>query len=172
MGGRVRTLTIAAAIAVVTSPTAVVSLASAAAAPDEGGPTRVPLRAALRQCDFSPTAFAVQRPPGPSGTASSLIHKAGSQVVAEVSLVNPGLPGMHYDVGLIQAPRPSSSPCGPGDPGTTFTGLDLDGSGRGTVTIKDTVRQGTTGVWVIVQRPNSNSQNPAEFYTSEFIASI
>ncbi|KEP38888.1 hypothetical protein MKSMC1_58730 [Mycobacterium kansasii] len=37
------------------------------------------------------------------------------------------------------------------------------------MTIQDTVRQGTTGVWVIVERPNSNSQDPAEFYTSEFL---
>ncbi|POX88800.1 hypothetical protein C3B43_12855, partial [Mycobacterium kansasii] len=57
----------------------------------------------------------------------------------------------------------------PGAPGTAFTGLDLDAGGTGTVTIQDTVRQGTTGVWVIVERPNSNSQDPAEFYTSEFL---
>jgi hypothetical protein len=28
------------------------------------------------------------------------------------------------------------------------------------------------GVWVIVERPNGNSQNPAEFYTSEFVAPV
>jgi hypothetical protein len=93
-------------------------------------------------------------------------------VVAEVHLSDTPQPGTHYDVGLIQEPRPSSATCGPGDPGTTFTGLDTDGAGNGTVTIQDSVRQGTTGVWVIVARPNGNSQNPAEFYTSDFVAPV
>jgi hypothetical protein len=40
------------------------------------------------------------------------------------------------------------------------------------VTIKEGIRPGTTGVWVIVERANPNSQNPAEFYTSEFVAPV
>jgi hypothetical protein len=40
------------------------------------------------------------------------------------------------------------------------------------VTIQESIRQGSTGVWVIVERANSTSQNPAEFYTSEFVAAI
>lgn len=125
----------------------------------------------MRQCDYSRTSVAPRLPAvsPPTGTGSALIHRAGSRVVAEVHLVNPAEPGMHYDVGLIQAPRPSTAPCGPGAPGTAFTGLDLDAGGTGTVTIQDTVRQGTTAAWVIVERPNSNSQDPAEFYTSEFL---
>lgn len=111
-------------------------------------------------------------PPGPTGTGSALIRTAGSTVIAEVHLVNTALPGMHYDVGLIQAPHPSSAPCGPGAPDTAFTGLDLDGSGAGTVTVQDAIRPGTTGVWVLVQRPSSFSQDPAEVYTSDFLASI
>jgi hypothetical protein len=31
---------------------------------------------------------------------------------------------------------------------------------------------GSIGLWVIVERPNANSQNPAEFYTSEFVAPV
>lgn len=87
-------------------------------------------------------------------------------------LTNPAQPGMHYDVGLIQAPRPATASCGPGAPGTAFASLDLDEGGTGTVTVQDSVRQGTTGVWVIVERPNPNSQDPAEFYTSEFLVSM
>jgi hypothetical protein len=40
------------------------------------------------------------------------------------------------------------------------------------VTVADGIRQGTTGVWVIVERADPNSQNPAEFYTSEFLAPV
>jgi hypothetical protein len=93
-------------------------------------------------------------------------------VVAEVNLVNTFMPNTHYDVGLIEVPRPTSAPCGPGDPGTAFAGLGMDASGRGTVTVQDRIRQGTTGVWVIIERPNSNQQDPAEFYTSEFVAPV
>ena len=81
-------------------------------------------------------------------------------------------PGTHFDVGLIQEPRPASATCGPGDPGTAFTGMDTDASGSGTVTIQDAIRPGTTGVWVIIEHPNGNSQNPAEFYTSEFVTPV
>jgi hypothetical protein len=81
-------------------------------------------------------------------------------------------PGMHFDVGLIQEPRPQAATCGPGDPGTAFTGLDLDGAGNGTTTVSETLRPGTTGVWVFVERGDPHSQNPAEFYTSEFVAPV
>jgi hypothetical protein len=55
---------------------------------------------------------------------------------------------------------------------STFTGLDTDAGGAGTATVQDSVRPGTTGVWVIVERPNPHSQNPGEYYTSEFVAAI
>ena len=64
----------------------------------------------------------------------------------------PNEPGMHYNVGVIEEPRPSSATCGPGDPGTAFAGLDTDAAGVGTTTVQDTVRSGTTGVWVIIER--------------------
>jgi hypothetical protein len=50
--------------------------------------------------------------------------------------------------------------------------MDTDGAGNATVTIQDGIRSGTTGVWVIVERPDPHSQNPAEFYTSEFLAPV
>lgn len=81
-------------------------------------------------------------------------------------------PGTHFDVGLIQAPRPSSATCGPGDPGTTFAGLDTDASGQGHVTITAPLRPGTTGVWVIVETANPHDQIPGEFYTSEFVSPV
>jgi hypothetical protein len=142
------------------------------AAADSNGATVVALGGILRRCDFSSITSAPWATRARLGSGSALIHTAGSGVVAEVHLADTPQPGTHYDVGLVQEPRPSSATCGPGDPGTTFTGLDTDAAGNGTVTIQDSVRQGTTGVWVIVERPNGNSQNPAEFYTSDFVAPV
>jgi hypothetical protein len=160
--------TYAATLTVVISPAATFEIIKAAA---EGG-TRVTLEGDLRRCDFSLVSTAPMVPRAELGSGSALIHTAGSRAVAEVRLVDAPEPGTHFDVGLIQEPRPSSATCGPGDPGTAFTGMDTDASGSGTVTIQDTIRPGTTGVWVIIERPNGNSQNPAEFYTSEFVAPV
>jgi hypothetical protein len=136
------------------------------------GATTVALQALLRRCDFSSTIFGPQVQRVGLGSGTALIRTSGSTVSAEVHLVDQNQPGTHFDVGLIQAPRPSSATCGPGDPGTAYAGLDTDGAGRGTVTIQEGIQQGATGAWVIVERPNANSQNPAEFYTSEFVAPI
>jgi hypothetical protein len=155
----------AAAIAVVISPATTFEIIKAAA---EGGAT-VPLDGDLRRCDFSLVRTVPMEPQPRLGTGSVLIHTAGSRAIAEVHLVDAPEPGTHFDVGLIQEPRPSSGTCGPGDPGTAFTGMDTDPAGSGAVTIQDNIRPRTTGVWVIVERPNGNSQNPAEFYTSEFV---
>ena len=158
----------AATLTVVITPAATFGIVKSAA---ESG-TRVDLDGDLRRCDFSlvTTSAPLSRPE--LGTGSVLIHRTGSQAIAEVHLSDAPDPGTHYDVGLIQEPRPSSATCGPGDPGTAFSGMDTDAAGRGTVTIQDTIRQGTTGVWVIVERGDPHSQNPAEFYTSEFVAPV
>jgi hypothetical protein len=132
----------------------------------------VPITAVLRHCDFSKAGFAPQVPLTTQGGGTSVIRIAGSSVSAEVHMSIAGQPNTHYDVGLIQAPRPSSATCGPGDPGTVFTGLDTDAGGQATVTLQDSLRQGTTGVWVSVERPSPHSQTPAEFYTSEIVAPV
>jgi hypothetical protein len=158
----------AAALTVVITPAATFEIVKAAA---ESG-TRVALDADLRRCDFSrvDTDAPVQHPR--LGSGSALIQRNGSKAVAEVHLVDAPDPGTHYDVGLIEEPRPSSATCGPGDPDTAFTGMDTDGAGSGTVTVQDTIRQGTTGVWVIIERGDPHSQNPGEFYTSEFVVPV
>jgi hypothetical protein len=160
--------TCTAAITVLISPAATFDIISAAA---EGG-TRVVLDGDLRRCDFSLVSTAPMVPHPGLGTGSALIHASGSQAIAEVHLVDGPDPGTHFDVGLIQEPRPSSATCGPGDPGTAFTGMDTDAAGSGTVTVQDSIQPGTTGVWVIVERPNGHSQNPVEFYTSEFVVPL
>ena len=150
------------------SPAATFQTIEAAA----GGGTTVVLDAKLRRCDFSLVSAAPMVPATSLGTGSVLIHRAGSKAVAEVHLVDAPEPNAHFDVGLIQEPRPASANCGPGDPGTAFTGLNTDAAGSGTATVQDTIRPGTTGVWVVIERPNGHSQNPAEFYTSEFVAPV
>jgi hypothetical protein len=158
----------AATLTVVVTPAATFEVVKAAA---ENG-TRVSLESDLRRCDFSlvTTGPPVSHPR--LGTGSVVIHTAGSKAIAEVHLVDAAEPGMHFDLGLIQEPRPSSAACGPGDPGTAFTGMDTDASGSATVTVQDTIRQGTTGVWVIIERGDPHSQNPAEFYTSEYLVPV
>jgi hypothetical protein len=134
--------------------------------------TIVVLDAKLRRCDFSLVSTAVMVPHPMLATGTATVRRAGSTAVADVHMVDEPEPGTHFDVGLIQEPRPSSANCGPGDPGTAFTGLDTDATGSGNATVQDTIRPGTTGVWVIIEQRNPNSQNPAEFYTSEFVAPV
>ncbi len=156
------------AFAVVMSPAATVQIAGAAA---QGG-TTVAMDSYERRCDFSEVTEAVWIRQPPEGTGSALISTSGSRAVAQVHMTIPDEPGTHYDVGLIQEPRPSSATCGPGAPGTAFTGMDTDGAGNATVTVQDGIRPGTTGVWVVVERANPNSQDAAEFYTSEFLVPV
>lgn len=144
----------------------VVPVATASA---DGG-TVVVLDAKLRRCDFSLVGFVPKVPHPLSGTGTAMVRRAGANAVADVHLVDLPEPGAHFDVGLIQVPRSSAATCGPGDPGTAFTGLDIDAAGNGSATVQDVIHPGTTGVWVIVEQSNPNSQNPAEFYTSEFVA--
>jgi hypothetical protein len=160
--------TCAAALTTAISSAAAFEIATAAAA----NGTIVVLDSKLRRCDFSLITEAAQVQFPPLGSGSALIRTTGSTATAEVHVAIPNRPGTHYDVGLIQEPRPSSATCGPGEPGTAYTGMDTDGAGNATVTIQDGIRSGTTGVWVIVERPDPHSQNPAEFYTSEFLAPV
>jgi hypothetical protein len=145
-------------------PLAVVLAASAAPASAEGG-TVVPMRGILRACDFSPIPdFASIN----NATASAIIHNSGGAVTADIHFAEAGNPNAHYDVSLIQVPRPATAPCeGPG-PGVAVGALNTDGVGVGDATIRDTLRSGTTGVWVFIRQPSPRSQSPAEFYTSDF----
>jgi hypothetical protein len=160
--------TCTAVITMMISPTAMFGIADATAA----GGTTVVLDAQFRRCDFSPVSTAVMVPHPALGTGSAIIHRAGSTAIADVHLADEPEPGTHFDVGLIQEPRPASATCGQGDPGTAFTGLDTDASGSGNATVQDGIAPGTTGVWVIIEQRNPHSQNPAEFYTSEFVAPV
>lgn len=147
---------------------------TASAAPTVGnGTTRVPLRAIQRACDFSAITDSLPGPGEMNARGTAYVHTAVSDtVLAKMRFVNTDQPNTHYDVGLIEVPRPSSSPCGPGAAGTAHGGLDTDAAGRATVTFQSGIRPGATGVWVAVQRPEPHSQTPVEYYTSDFVTSV
>ena len=147
---------------------AVAATASAAPAGTNGG-TTVPLRSILRACDFSPIRSGAAQT---NATASSVIRATGGTVAAQVHLADAAAPGTHYEVRLIQWPRASNSPCDSAGPGVAVGGLDSDGAGQATSTLQDSIRPGTTGVWVFIQRPGQFSQAPAEYYTSDFTAPV
>jgi hypothetical protein len=142
------------------------AVAAAVPAGTSGG-TVVPLRSMLRACDFSPIPGGATQS---RATASAIIRATGGTVSAEVHLAEPGAPGAHYDVSLIQAPRAANAPCTSPGPGVAVAGLDSDGVGQATTTVQDSIRPGTTGAWVLIQRPSPYSQGPAEVYTSDFVA--
>jgi hypothetical protein len=62
--------------------------------------------------------------------------------------------------------------CAAGDPGVISGVLQINDAGLGSVTVQGPIASGKTGAWVVVERPAANSQTPAEFYTSEYIAAI
>ncbi len=161
----------AAVFILITSSALAAGTAAASPGSNDGG-TRVVLDATLRNCDFS----APHDPPAERGVALAngivVVRHSGARAAAEVQFADAPDPGSHFTVGLIQEPRPSSASCGPGAPGTAFTGLDTDAAGNGTVTVQDTIRPGTTGVWVIVERADPHGQDPLECYTSEFMAPV
>jgi hypothetical protein len=133
------------------------------------GATRVPLRTVLRTCDFAQIYSGSNQS---DASASSVIRVNGGTVAADVQLSNPNSPGTHYDVSLIQAPRASNAPCTSAGAGVAVGGLDSDGAGQARTTVQDSIRSGTTGVWVLIQRPGRSSQAPDEVYTSDFIAPV
>ncbi|WP_246398253.1 hypothetical protein [Mycobacterium vicinigordonae] len=137
-----------------------------------GATGAIPINAVLRNCDFSQVQTALEVPHSNMGHGTAQITSTGSSVTAHVNLLVAGEPGHHFDVGLIQEPMPSSATCGPGAPGTTFTGVDTDASGQVDVTLQAPIRQGTTGVWIMIESGNPHNNAPAEFYTTEFLAPV
>ena len=169
MSIRVSTLARRSFPAVLVAASALNPAVAAAVPTGTSGGTVVPMRSILRACDFSPL------PGGASqsrAAASAIIRSNSGTVTAEVHLAEPGAPGAHYNVSLIQAPRASSAPCTSPGPGVAVGSLDSDGVGQATTTVQDSIRPGTTGVWVLIQQPNPYSQSPAEVYTSDFVAPV
>lgn len=149
-------------------PVTVALVVSAVPASADGG-TFVPLSSNLRSCDFGRLPdFASANP----ATASAVIHPGGGAVTADIHFAVASAPGGHYDVTLIQLPHPANAPCdGPG-PGVAVGSLDTDGAGIANTTMRDSLRSGTTGVWIFIRRPSPRSQSPAEFYTSDYPVTV
>lgn len=124
--------------------------------------TVVSLSAVLKRCDFSDDTYA---PPAGTGSAMAIVSSTGSEVRADVSLINATPPGTRYFVRLIQYPPPTSL-CRPGNPGVAAGTIDTDGGGNGNVSLQDAVLPGTTGAWVFIEAP------PEEFFSSDFIAPV
>ena len=164
--------TSAAAMILLTFPTITLGAGIAGANPGATGVTRVPLDADLKNCDFSLTRNPPMVPGPMLGTGWAEIIHTGSSAVAQVHLDAPERAGRP----LRRRPdRGASTVVGDvrsGDPGTSFTGLDTDAGGVGTATVQDSLRSDTTGVWVIIERPSAHSHDPAEYYTSEFVAPV
>lgn len=132
-----------------------------------GAATPMPLSSQWRACDFSKLAWVSAV--GDSRIVAE-VSSSGSTVSARIDVAM-APPNTYYDVRIIQTPRPSNG-CAAGDPGVVSGGLQVNDVGLGSVTVQGPIASGKTGAWVIVERPAANSQTPAEFYTSEYIAAI
>jgi len=169
MGQTTRIVTLAAALVVAAPPAAAFADGTGTAgASGGGGPTTLAFSQILRNCDFSETNYN-----GPTGVARPLgfVRANGSTVTADVQIAT-ALPNFPYDVRLIQMPRPSSANCWGGDPGVALGRLNTDGAGAGTTTLADQIEPGATGAWVWISRPSPFAYDPAEFYTTDFVAPI
>jgi hypothetical protein len=153
--------------AMVTALAASTLAATGLAASPTAAAAVMPLSSQWRACDGTklPWASAVG-----DARATAQVNASGPTIVANVDLATT-LPDTHYDVRVIQIPRPSSG-CAAGDPGVIVGSVQTDASGAGSTTFQGPVQSGATGAWIIVERPSDSSQTPAEFYTSEFAASV
>jgi hypothetical protein len=155
----------AAAAIVVAAPAALFAASVANAEAD----TPMSFTQMYRRCDLSTNTFT-----GPTGFGRpfAVVRTTGSnEVLADVNIAT-AIPFTHYDVRLIQMPRPSSRPCGAGDPGVDVVALVTDAAGAGRVTVRGDIEEGATGVWIFISRPDAFRQTPAEFYTSDFVADL
>ena len=159
----------AAAVLGLLGPMSMTSVSSplASAAPPPAGAVVVPLVARLRACDFTTLKWLDAQA---FGRAEARVGSASGIVAASVDL-NTAQPNTHYDVRVIQTPRPSIG-CAPGASGVVTGAIQTDGVGAGSTTLQGPLAAGATGAWVIVERPSPYSQQPAEFYTSTFIAAL
>jgi hypothetical protein len=162
-----RIATLAAAL-VVAAPPATALADGPTGGASSGGGTQMAFSQISRICDFSETNYL-----GPTGMGRpiALLRSNGSTVTADIQIATV-LPNFPYDVRLIQVPRPSSAPCWGGDPGVMLGRLQTDGAGAGATTLTDEIEPGATGAWIWISRPSPFAVDPAEFYTTDFIAPI
>lgn len=146
---------LAALVAVAASP------ATAWAAP--AGSSVMPMTSILRACDYSVAEHTWRTG---YARAVAFVHPATADSVAIDVQLQTALPDTDYYVKVFQMPRGSA------DCGVAPVRVRTDGAGAAYVTITTPIDAGTTGVWASVERPSAFSQQPAEVYTSDFIAKV
>lgn len=162
---------VAAAMAIFAAPLVPMcaGIAAAPVAAAEAGGTFLPFSSILRRCDYSVRQYYDS---AGSARATATVRTAGSgQVSADVQVAL-AKPNSYYEVRLIQVPRESSAGCHAGAPGTAVGALHTDGVGAGAITLSSPLMAGATGSWLAIERPQPNSQLPAEFYTTDFIVGV
>lgn len=133
----------------------------ASAAPD--GAAVMPMTSIVRACDYSIAEYTWRTG---NARAVAYVHPAAADsVTIDVQLLT-ALPDTDYYVRVFAMPRGSA------DCGVTPVRVRTDGAGAAYVTITTPIDAGTTGVWASVERPSPFSQQPAEVYTSDFIAKV
>ena len=146
---------LAALVAVAASP------ATALAAP--AGSSVMPMTSIVRACDYSVAEHTWRTG---YARAVAFVHPATADSVALDVQLQTALPDTDYYVKVFQMPRGSA------DCGVAPVRVRTDGAGAAYVTITTPIDAGTTGVWASVERPSAFSQQPAEVYTSDFIAKV
>lgn len=145
-----------AAMVVVPAGAGVATAAPAAAAV-------MPMTSIVRACDFSVSEYTWR-----TGYARAVayLHPAAADSVAMDVQLQTALPNTDYYVKVFQMPRGSA------DCGVAPVRVRTDGAGAAYVTVTTPIDSGTTGVWASVERPSAFSQQPAEVYTTDFIAKV
>ncbi|MEX7474265.1 hypothetical protein AB4Z39_31720 [Mycobacterium adipatum] len=146
---------LAALVAVAASP------ATAWAAP--AGSSVMPMTSILRACDYSVAEHTWRTG---YARAVAFVHPATADSVALDVQLQTALPDTDYYVKVFQMPRGSA------DCAVAPVRVRTDGAGAAYVTITTPIDADTTGVWASVERPSAFSQQPAEVYTSDFIAKV
>ncbi|HEX7321680.1 MAG TPA: hypothetical protein VF299_01920 [Mycobacterium sp.] len=167
MGKLARIATSAAVIMLTVAPA--VAGTAVADPPKINNGIRVPVNSILRNCDHTVRGGS-NFGPIPTGSGEVTFQRSGNTITADLKWVDTRQLGMHFSVGIIQTPRPVGGPCGPGSPGTAYTEMVIPDTGITTVHLESPVQQGANGVWLKMDRPGPHSQEPAEFYSSAFVA--
>ena len=121
----------------------------------------------MHTCDFQ----LVTTPLGRAGAKSfAEISSDGRTAPAHIDMTN-GADSAQYVVRMIPTPHALLG-CLAGDRGITTGMLNTNEFGDGSVTLEAPVSSGTTGMWLAVDLPATQSQIPREFYSSNYIAAV
>ncbi|WP_226864315.1 hypothetical protein [Mycolicibacterium baixiangningiae] len=144
-------------------------IASAPVAAAESGGTFLPFSSTLRRCDYSVRQYYDS---AGNARATATVRTVGSGQVSTDLQLALAKPDSYYEVRLIQMPMESSAGYRAGAPGTAVGAVHTDGVGTGAITLSSPLMSVATGSWLAIERPQPNSQLPAEFYTTDLIVGV